>query len=82
MTAWLLVLNDFAVPDVWASDFADSVPDILQMPILRLNPELQVAQTEESETVHIWQFTTVHFLTVKLIIFRAGLDTPEIVESM
>ena len=69
------MLNNLAT-----SDFA--VSGKFQLPVLKLNNELQVVQTEESVTVHIWQLLTVHFLIVKLIIFWTGPDIPETVEVM
>ena len=49
---------------------------------LRLYPALQVAQTEESVTLHILQLLAVHLLTVKLMIFWTDPDIPETIESM
>ena len=92
MAAWLLVLNAsavpdasasvFAVPDVLGSEFAVPVPEILQEVEFKLYPELQFVQTVESLTEHTWQFSTMHLLTVRLIIFWTGPDNPEIVEVM
>ena len=66
MAAWLLVLNDSAVPDASASDFA--VLDIpasdtfkVQEPEFKLYPELQLVHTAELVAEHIWQLLAVHF---------------------
>ena len=82
---WLAVLSNLAVSDIevscwvgWAG-WMGWIFGKFQLPKLKLYPGLQVSQIEESLIVHIWQFPTVHFLTVRLIIFWTGLDTPEIV---
>ena len=91
---WLAVLSNFAVSDTEVScwmgwigwmgwvGWIDGIFGKYQFPKLKLYPVLQVAQIEESVIVHIWQFPTVHLLTVRLIIFWTGLDTPEIVDKI
>ena len=69
---WLAMLNELAVSDSGK----------LQLPEFKLYPELQFAQTEESETEHVWQLLAVHFFTVSFIILLTGLDNPETVETM
>ena len=82
ITTWLIVLNNLAVSDLEVSCCGDLTSKDFQLPTFKINPEFQVAQTEESVTVHILQLLTVHLLIVKLIIFWTGLDIPEIVEVM
>ena len=67
ITTWLAVLNDFAVSDIevscwadWVFCCADWVVIKFQLPEFKIYPELQISQIEESVTVHIWQFPTVH----------------------
>ena len=86
---WLIMLNDFAVFEFeiscwedWVFCCGDGVFNKFQLPTLKLNPELQITQTEESVAEHIWQLLDVHFLTIRLINLWTGPDIPEILESM
>ena len=82
IATWLVVLNNLANSDALVSCCAGWEAGKFQFPELKLKPGLQVVQTEESETVHIWQLLAKHLLTVKLIIFWTSPDIPETVESM
>ena len=74
------MLSIFEVSDILVSGIL--VSGKLQLPKLKLNPGLQVAQTEESEFEHLRQLLAAHFLIIRLITFWTGLGIPEIVELM